>query len=70
MRTEMTNDDVEKLSAMLNTKYMELQQGLARRDGVAIKRTADALDEVQFASARELLTRTLERLSDACGNGR
>lgn len=56
----MTNTDLEKLRAILNTKYLELQQGLGRRDGMAIERTADALDEVQFASVRELVTRTLE----------
>ena len=34
---------------------------MRRRDGIAIEQTPDTLDQVQFAAARELKTRSLER---------
>jgi DnaK suppressor protein len=46
---------------MLSTP--DASRALGRREGLAIERTPDALDEVQFASARELSTRNLERES-------
>jgi DnaK suppressor protein len=45
----------------LNAKQVEAARTLGRREGLKIERTPDALDEVQFAAARELSTRHLER---------
>src|SRR5215813_8824309 len=59
----MTSTEIKKFRTLLNAKNQELQQRLRRRDGIEIERTADPLDEVQFASARELTTRSLERES-------
>ena len=56
----MTLNDVNKFKMILNTKEMELTRGLRRREGIAIERTADTLDEVRLASERELTTRSLE----------
>lgn len=53
----------EKFRSLLNAKRTELQNGLRRRDGIAIEKTADVLDEVYLASERELTTRSLERES-------
>jgi DnaK suppressor protein len=59
----MTKSEFAGFSERLTAKQAELTRALALRDGIAIERTADALDEVQFAAARELRTRTLERES-------
>lgn len=59
----MTKSEFDRYSDLLATKQAELARALTMREGIAIERTADALDEVQFALARELRTRTLERES-------
>src|SRR5262245_26894024 len=63
MESKMTKNELVKFRGYLNAKNRELQQTVGRRDGIEIERTADALDEVQFAAARELTTRSLERES-------
>ena len=60
---QMTNNEFDCFSDLLKAKQAELARALALREGIVIERTADALDEVQFAAARELRTRTLERES-------
>lgn len=57
----MSRAELNKFSALLNTKKDEATRTLGRREGLAIERTPDALDEVQLAAARELSTRHLER---------
>src|SRR5215470_5094110 len=64
MEYRMTKIELTRSRGLLNAKKTELQQGLRRRDGIEIVRTADALEEVQFAAARELTTRSLERESE------
>ena len=59
----MTGTELNKYRMILNTKEAELVRAIAKRDGIAIERTADALDEVQLAAQRELTTRGLERES-------
>ena len=56
----MTRTDREKIQSSLTAKHEELSRAAARREGIAIERTADALDETQSAAARELTTRGLE----------
>ena len=57
----MTQNDRQKFQAILTAKHQEICRSTTGRDGIAIERTADALDETQFAAARELTTRGLER---------
>jgi DnaK suppressor protein len=57
----MTQTELNIFQSILISKHTELVRELGRRDGIAIVRTPDALDEVQFASARELSTRSLKR---------
>ncbi len=64
----MTRTEVKKFHAILNAKHADLARDLGRRDGIAIERTPDALDEVQFAAERELTTRNLERGSNLLAN--
>src|SRR5215467_5603988 len=57
----MTRTELNKFQAILNTKHAELARAAGRRDGIAIERTSDLLDEIQLAGERELTTRNLER---------
>lgn len=59
----MTRPELNKFQWMLNAERVQLERTLGKRDGIAIERTSDALDEVQLASERELTTRGLERES-------
>ena len=59
----MTRTERNKFLAVLNEKHAEAARALGRRDGLAVERTPDSLDEVLFASARELSTLNLERES-------
>jgi DnaK suppressor protein len=59
----MTRTELNNFRAVLNAKHTEATRTLGRREDLAIERTPDALDEVQFAAARELSTRNLERES-------
>ena len=57
----MTRTEHQKFQAILTAKHAEICGSAAGREGITIERTADALDETQFAAARELNTRGLER---------
>jgi len=59
----MEAKELEKYRAALEAKQQELVELLRRRDGIAIEKAADALDEVRLAADRELLIHTLDRES-------
>jgi DnaK suppressor protein len=59
----MSKGEVNKFRTALAAKQIELAPRLRQRDGIAIEKTPDALDEVQLSSERELMTRNLERES-------
>lgn len=59
----MTKNELNKYKTLLEAKQAELAGGLRNREGIAIEKTADALDEVQLAGERELAIRTLDRES-------
>src|SRR6266487_6463381 len=60
----MTKNELNKYKTLLETKQAELAGGLRNREGIAIEKTADALDEVQLAGERELAIRNLDRDSN------
>jgi len=60
----MTKNELNKYKTLLETKQAELAGGLRNREGIAIEKTADALDEVQLAGERELAIRNLDRESN------
>jgi DnaK suppressor protein len=60
----MTKNELNKYKALLEAKQAELAGGLRNREGIAIEKTADALDEVQLAGERELAIRNLDRESN------
>jgi DnaK suppressor protein len=66
----MTKNELNKYKNLLEVKQAELAGGLRNREGIAIEKTADALDEVQLAGERELAIRNLDRESNLLRNVR
>ena len=57
----MTKSELNKYRNVLEARQAELVQLLRNRDGIAIEKSPDALDEVQQATERELAVRNLDR---------
>src|ERR1700731_1372811 len=66
----MTKTELKNFREVLETKQAELAQVLRNRDGIAIEKSPDALDEVQNAAERELAIRNLDRESNMLRNVR
>jgi len=66
----MTKTELNKFKEFLEAKQSELAQVLRNRDGIAIEKSPDALDEVQNAAERELAIRNLDRESNLLRNVR
>jgi DnaK suppressor protein len=66
----MTRSELNKFRQTLEAKQAELAAVLRRRDDIAIEKSADAIDEVQRASERELAIRNLDRESNLLRNVR
>src|ERR1700757_3566790 len=66
----MTKNELKKFRETLEAKQKELQQLVRNRDGIAIEKSPDALDEVQLAGERELAIRNLDRESNLLRNVR
>jgi DnaK suppressor protein len=61
--TTMTKTELNKFRQILENKQAELARVLRNREGIAIEKSPDALDEVQHAAERELAIRNLDRES-------
>jgi len=48
---------------ILERRAVELVQVLRKRDGIAIEKSADQMDEIQYASERDLAMRNVDRES-------
>jgi len=48
---------------ILERRAAELVQVLGKRDGIAIEKSADQMDEIQYASERDLAMRNVDRES-------
>ena len=59
----MTKTEINRLKKVLEARQSELARVLRNRDGIAIEKSPDALDEVQHATERELAIRNLDRES-------
>src|ERR1700678_4577131 len=57
----MTKTELSRFQAVLNTKIVELERLIRRRDGIRIERSADELEEMQQASERALAVCNLDR---------
>ena len=66
----MTQTELDKFKKILQNKRDELERVVRNRDGIAIEKSADALDEVQYAAERELAIRNLDRESNLLRNVR
>lgn len=66
----MTKTEVNNFKKILEAKQDELERIVRNRDAIAIEKSADALDEVQHASERELAIRNLDRESNLLRNVR
>src|SRR6267378_7332080 len=66
----MTKTELNKFKEVLENKQAELAQVLRNREGIAIEKSPDALDEVQYAAERELAIRNLDRESNLLRNVR
>ncbi|MGA3096911.1 MAG: TraR/DksA family transcriptional regulator [Bryobacteraceae bacterium] len=51
------------IKEVLERKEAELVQVLRRRDGIAIEKSADQMDEIQYATERDLAIRNVDRES-------
>jgi DnaK suppressor protein len=66
----MTKSELNKYKNVLEDKQTELLRMIRNRDGIVIEKSADALDEVQYATERELAIRSLDRDSNLLRNVR
>jgi DnaK suppressor protein len=66
----VTKTEMNKFKKILENKQDELERIVRNRDAITIEKSADALDEVQHASERELAIRNLDRESNLLRNVR
>lgn len=66
----MTKSELNRFKEQLTAKQAELARVLRNREGIAIEKSPDALDEVQHAAERELAIRNLDRESGLLRNVR
>ncbi len=66
----MTKTELNKYKKILEAKLAELSQAVRVREGIAIEKTPDAIDEVQHAAERELAIRNLDRETQMLRNVR
>ncbi|MDX2179413.1 MAG: TraR/DksA family transcriptional regulator [Bryobacteraceae bacterium] len=59
----MTKQELNKFKQLLEARFAELSAVVRNREGIAIEKSPDALDEVQHAAERELAIRNLDRES-------
>jgi DnaK suppressor protein len=55
--------EMSRFQEILERKEAELVRVLRRRDGIAIEKSADQMDEIQYASERDLAIRNVDRES-------
>lgn len=54
---------VNEFQEVLERKESELVETLRKRDGIAIEKSADPMDEIQYATERDLAIRNVDRES-------
>jgi DnaK suppressor protein len=59
MKTE--NSEMAGLRKVLERKEAELAHVLRKRDGIAIEKSADQMDEIQYATERDMAIRNVDR---------
>ena len=66
----MTNSELSKCKSVLEAKQTDLTRLVRNREGIVIKTSPDALDEVQHATDREMAIGNLVRDSNLLRNVR
>jgi DnaK suppressor protein len=64
----MTTAESNNFKNMLEAKQADLAQFVGNREGIAIERSAEALDQVQNAAERDVAIRNLDRESNLLRN--
>ena len=59
----MAPNGTDKFQEILERKEAELARVLRQRDGIEIEKSADQMDEIQYASEREMAIRNVDRES-------
>jgi hypothetical protein len=57
----MTKNELKRFQAILTAKISELERFTRHRDGIAVERSADELEEIQGASERAITVSNLDR---------
>ena len=57
----MTKTEANRFRGILTAKVAELERFTRHRDGIAVERSADQLDEIEAASQRALAVCNLDR---------
>ena len=60
---KMAHTEMGGFQEILERRAVELAQVLRKRDGIAIEKSADQMDEIQYASERDLAIRNVDRES-------
>jgi DnaK suppressor protein len=63
MAMKTANNGMGRFQDVLERKQAELVHVLRKRDGIAIEKSADEMDEIQDASERDLAIRNVDRES-------
>jgi DnaK suppressor protein len=63
MALKITPYEIAGFQKLLEQSEAELVQLLNKRDGIAIEKSADQMDEIQYASERDLAIRNVDRES-------
>jgi DnaK suppressor protein len=64
MAMKTVHSAVNGFQAVLERQEAELAQVLRKRDGIAIEKSADQMDEIQYATERDLAIRNVDRESN------
>jgi DnaK suppressor protein len=66
----MTKNELNRFEAILTAKVAELERLIRNRDGIAVERSADQLEEIQWASERAIAVHNLYREFNQLRNAR
>ena len=57
----MTKNELNRFKAILTARVAELERLIRNRDGIVVERSADQLEEIQWASERAIAVHNLDR---------
>jgi DnaK suppressor protein len=66
----MTKSELERFQEILASRVADLEKITRQRDGITVERTADQVEEVQWASERALAVSNLDRDCSQLRNAR